>query len=113
MKRRVIKKNVSRFITPLIKDLPRTVMRGWEVDNGDGTLTYFEGKNHSIRNGFVTPEGTITPNGGSIILSIKRTAESIKKIRSEYSQVFLRIGPEYNRGRIYMRLITEKVPYAN
>jgi hypothetical protein len=109
MKRRVAKKLINRYITPLIKDLPRTKMRGWEYENEFGEICYVEGRNHSIRNGEVFIEGTKPTLHLKPLQGIKKTRDIVREIIATNDTVYLRWAPEWRGGRVFMRLITGKV----
>lgn len=107
MKRRLVKKWIKRYITPHIKDLPTTTMRGWERDLGNGIIEPVRGRNHTIKNGFVTPEGNYPPNGKTGRHGIIRAGQAVQDIRSRHEVVYLRISPVVYGKRLYMRLITD------
>lgn len=109
MKRRLTKKWIKRYIRPLIINLPKTTMAGWEIDNGDNQREYFSGKNHSIKNGFLVDEGCKVPPSTGMRSDILRAAKNIQVILDNYHTVYIRIEPTVCQKKLRMRLITEKV----
>jgi len=109
MKRRLTKKWINRYITPLLSDLPMTIMCGWEVDKGDGEIWLVEGKNHSIKNGYIVDEGCIVPPSTGMRKDIIRASQNIRNILNSYKTVYIRLKPTVSVKMLRMRLITEKV----
>lgn len=108
MKKRLVKKWINRYITPLIKELSTTTFRGWEIkDDGYGTEEVHSGINHSIKNGYEVPEGNIVPLGNGVRNNIIRTADVIKHIIETHDNVYVRSLPMVEGYRLIMRLITE------
>lgn len=65
--------------------------------------------NHSIVNGFYTPEGQSYKRGNGLLNDIKRTRKYLDKLFASRKKVMLRVLPEYSRGILYMRVITNRV----
>jgi hypothetical protein len=85
MKKRVIKKNVNRYIKPLLKGIP--ICDGYvEVQEGDrirAIRNYF-----ALGNGKRVPEGAIIKFGDPMT-NIKKTAESISTVLRDFKHVHL------------------------
>lgn len=111
MKRRVIKKNVNRFITPFIKGLPKTVYGSNSVVVD--VVGYFEksvavNKSHMIKNGEVVAEGCRPSiKCHDVLANIRRTGEVVQTIIAKHEHVLLRTGPTIHGNDIRIRLITE------
>ncbi|MCF2718022.1 hypothetical protein LWE69_12680 [Paenibacillus sp. UKAQ_18] len=106
MKRRVMKKWINRYITPLIKDLPSTDSRTVEISLGNGLMMQIS-SNYTISNGYIKLESEMSRQEPDKLKAVKRTAEVIKKIKRNHKLVYVRKKPEVDRGRLYMRLITD------
>lgn len=117
MKKRLIKKWVNRYIKPLVKDLPHVKtfatniyesgIKEWDDEGPGEEIIVVCQRQHIIRNGYVTPEGTIAPRGNGMRNNIKRTGEVVETILRNHNHVLLRMGPGVKSGRVYLRLITE------
>lgn len=111
-KRRVVKKWINRYITPEIKDLPRTMERVNYIPHPSVPLTdkhvQIIARNHTIINGHIFSEGGYRRYYQSNKLkSIKDTAIAIQYIKFRHTHVLLRERPNYRYGRIRLRLITD------
>lgn len=114
MKKRIIKKNINRFITPLVKGLPKvdtfgitvtTIVDGVEVE------TTFA-NNHTIVNGIEKQAGERILIRQDLIKNIRLTALKAQEIINSYNHVYFRLF-EIRGNYVRMRLITEKVQNAN
>lgn len=104
MKRRFVRKYINRYINPVIKDLPATVYGAFLVDDeGDVKV---RGKNHTIINGEVVPEGNRHNGCQDILRNIRLTGIKAKEIIDKYGDVHLR-QCEVRGNFVRMRLITE------
>lgn len=110
MKKRLVKKWLSRYINPVIKDLPKT--NEWCAIESDGDKRTVYANNHTVINGKEVEEGGYwyTPVY-SIRLEIKKTGEKLKEIVDKHKHVYHRIGPEIRGNTVRVRLITEYMGY--
>lgn len=111
MKRRVIKKNINRFITPFIRNLPKTEYGANKIvveSAGFYERYVIADRSHMIKNGEVIPEGNRTSiKCHNVLTNIRRTGEVVKAIVAKYDHVLLRTGPTIHGNDIRIRLITE------
>lgn len=107
MNKRMIKKNVKRFILDKVESLPTTQYGAFQVTYEDGHCAVMD-NNHCIKNGEVVPEGCIPRlRCTDLLLNIKRTGDTVQKILDSYEHVHLRVGPTVYGNDIRIRLITE------
>jgi len=97
MKKRIVKKHISRFIKPLIKDLPKVNYRPDNVVN------------HKIINGIYHEEGR--DRAREVYrpwrTCVKKTIQAIEKFKSKHDGIILR-ALLIRRKAIYVRLFTPK-----
>ena len=109
MKRRVFKKWINRFITPLIEDMPKTEMRTIElVNEHDENMFYIsEGKSLKVINGWMTPEGAVSHKSRGLFNDIKDSAATLEVFLGleEYSNPWLREIETHKKYGFYIRLI--------
>lgn len=104
MKKRIIKKYVNRYITPVIKGLPTTEYGAFHIEE-NGKIKVI-GKNHTIVNGEVKGEATMHNGCQDILRNIRLTGSKAKEIINEYKEVRLRTF-QIRGNFVRMRLITE------
>ncbi len=104
MKKRLIKKYMNRYINPIIKDLPKTEYGAFKVDV-DGEVQV-RGRNHSIINGEVVPEGNRHNRCQDMKRNIRLSGMKAQKIIDKYGEVYLRLF-ETRGNFVRLRLITE------
>lgn len=106
MNKRMIKKNVKRFILSQVSGLPKTQYSAYLITHEDGH-GYVRDNNHSIKNGEVIPEGCAPQlRCNNLLLNIKRTGETVRRILDTYDCVHLRSGHTVYGNNIRIRLIT-------
>lgn len=112
MKKRLIKKLISKHLNPLIKGMEKANSYSYisieDIGNGMYQQRAFD-NNHSLWDGYKAGEGRKLHPRVGIKNGILRTAKAINEIKNTYEVVILRIMPELSNGRIYCRLITERV----
>lgn len=104
MKKRVLKKYLNRYINPVIGALPITSYGAFQVES-DGEVKV-RGRNHTIINGEVVPEGNRHNCCQDIKRNIRLSSEKAQQIIDKYGEVYLRMF-EIRGNYVRMRLITE------
>lgn len=104
MKKRIIKKYMNRYINPIIKNLPTTTVGAFQVD--DEGYVRIRGKNHTIINGEIVPEGCRHNRCQDIKRNIILSGRLAKEVVDIYGEVYLRMF-EIRGNYVRMRLITE------
>lgn len=104
MKKRLVKKWIKRYISPVIKDLPTTTYGSFQVDE-DG-YTKVRGNNHSVINGEEVPEGCRHNGCQDMLRNLRLTGLKAQEIIDKYGEVHLRMF-EMRGNYVRMRLITE------
>lgn len=109
MKKRIVKKWLNRYITPLIEDLPKIATAAHRIDLGDGKFLIAE-RRYMFANGYPIYEGERAPLNAkkctNLLLNIKRTAQRIENVRNVHDHVFLRLI-EVRGNAIRIRLTTD------
>lgn len=98
MKHRIIKKKINRYITPLIRNLPKTNYKN-------------EGyKNLTLLNGYYHEEGTTVSNrliSMPTHIKINAMIVCVGEILANYKDVLLRISPIKKGPFLRMRLLVK------
>ncbi|KWX71610.1 hypothetical protein AMQ84_27190 [Paenibacillus riograndensis] len=110
MKRRVIKKWINRYITPLVKDMPQINCRCVELVNATNENERHAvcGENFIFVNGGRTSEGMRYNRTKGLHNDIKNTAKMTKEIIPTLSNPFLRAMDTVNGKGFYLRILDFK-----
>lgn len=110
MKRRVIKKWINRYITPLVKDMPQTRARFIELQSIDdeNECHAVQGVNVIIANGEQVNEGQRYRRTKGLYNDIRNTAELARKIIPTLNNPFLRMTHAMKGRGFYLRIIDFK-----
>ena len=108
MKRRVIKKWINRYITPLVKDMPITQYRALELTNPNrpDQRHVIVGTQIKCINGEFVREGQIGPKSKGMYNDIRNTSEALKRLTLENPH--LRKMQYSKRYGFYIRIIDFK-----
>lgn len=105
MKRRLIKKWISRYLKPQLEGLPK--IESYAVDIILGREVVYERESHVFIDGYGRGEGERARLGHTGWLNFKRQGEAIQRVKEAHQHVYVRI-PHRTRGKhVYTRLVTE------
>lgn len=107
MRKRQIKKWISRYIKPELAGLRVTDRLNNVLETETSGEMVAVCTNHSIVDGWIKPEGCRPRRDYNIRQAIKRTGKTIREIKETHKYVLLRCRPEAYVKGFYMRLITE------
>ena len=112
MKRRVIKKWVNRFITPIVKDMPEIKGRQIEVYNPADPMQLlhsYTGENIKVIKGKRVNEGEAIPRTRGLFNDIKSTADELKRQIEGKPHVYQRMIAAHGLG-MYVRVLSFDYP---
>lgn len=112
MKRRVIKKWVNRYISPIVKDMPEIKGRTLELYNPADPMQRYQSTGESIKvvNGKRVQEGQPSPKTRGMLKDMKSTAQELKRQiegKSNLHNRMIIIRPGYG---VYVRVISFEWP---
>lgn len=113
MKRRVIKKWVNRFITPIVQDMPEIKGRYIEVYNPDDPMQLlhgYTGENTSIINGKRVGEAERASKTRGLFNDIKATAEELSRQIEGKPNLYHRLCEARTGYGMYVRVISFDYP---
>jgi len=109
MKKRIVKKYINRYITKVVKELPRVDTWAYQEiadDEDNGVVTAVYANNHTIANGEYQAEGTRSNKCENLLKNIKLTGLKAREIINSHRHPHLRLF-EIRGSQVRMRIITE------
>lgn len=112
MKRRVIKKWVNRFITPIVQDMPKINYRCIELYNPVDPMQRYSatGENIRIINGKRGNEGEGGPRTRGLFNDIKATAEELERQIEGKPNLYHRMSEAHPVYGMYVRVLSFDYP---